>query len=94
MDLTFLSHERVFEELKKALLKSMKPSIFFKSLKQMKQLDFWFARVFDLVDVPQNPDYHQEGDAFVHTMMVLDEAAKKKKQSKKPTGIYACCLNS
>lgn len=92
IDLTFLSHERVFEELKKALLKSMKPSIFFESLKQMNQLNFWFARVFDLIDVPQNSDFHQEGDVFIHTMMVLDEAAQKRSKTKNQLGFMLAAL--
>ncbi|MGH9335685.1 MAG: HDIG domain-containing metalloprotein, partial [Vicinamibacteria bacterium] len=29
-----------------------------------------------LVGVAQEPDWHPEGDVFVHTMMVIDEAAK------------------
>lgn len=42
IDIKTLSRERVEEELKKALLKSNKPSIFFKYLKDMNQIDYWF----------------------------------------------------
>lgn len=51
IDITTLSKQRVEEELKKALLKSNKPSIFFKCLKQMNQLDYYFKDVnIDLID--------------------------------------------
>jgi tRNA nucleotidyltransferase (CCA-adding enzyme) len=67
--------ERVALELIKAL-KSAKPSQFFEFLAQIGQLDFWFPEVNNLRGVPQTFKYHMEGDAFVHTMMVLDAAAK------------------
>ena len=45
MDITTLPSERVFEETKKALLKSSKPSIFFDTLGRMNQLSYWFKEV-------------------------------------------------
>ncbi|MBE7013560.1 MAG: HD domain-containing protein, partial [Ruminococcaceae bacterium] len=84
--------ERVLVELMKALLKADKPSIFFRQLKNMGQLDFWFSRVSELVGIPQNPKYHQEGDVFTHTMMVLDEAAKKRDKVKNPVGFMLSAL--
>ena len=45
IDLSTLSGERVEEELKKALLKAEKPSIFFESLRSMDQLDVWFPEL-------------------------------------------------
>ena len=76
MDISSLSKERIEEELKKALLLSNKPSIFFDYLRQMKQLDFWFKEINDLIDVKQDPIYHPEGDVYTHTMIVLNEASK------------------
>lgn len=76
MKLSYLSRERVWEELRKALLKAKKPSVFFEVLRDVNGLDDWFPEVKALVGVEQNPDYHAEGDVFTHTMMVLDEAAK------------------
>ena len=75
IDITTLSRERVEEELKKALTKGSHPSIFFESLKQMQQLDYWFKEVKQLIGVKQDPIYHPEGDVWVHTMQVLDKAA-------------------
>lgn len=92
MDLTQLSSERVTEELKKALLKSNKPSIFFKVLKDMKQLDYWFKEVEDLIGVMQNPVHHSEGDVWTHTMMVLDEAIKYRDKVNNPFGFMLSCI--
>ena len=75
LSLDELASERVLEELKKALTKAEHPSIFFEELRRMGQLDLWFAEVKALIDVPQNPVYHPEGDAWVHTMRVVDAAA-------------------
>ena len=79
MSLTFLAKERICEEMKKALLKSNKPSIFFETLRKMNQLKDWFIEVENLIGVPQPKEHHPEGDVWNHTMMVLDEAAKLKK---------------
>lgn len=84
MDLTTLSKERILSETEKALLYSDQPSVFFDALKEMEQLDGWFAEVKALIDVPQNPVYHAEGDAYTHTMMVLDEAAKYRSSVSNP----------
>lgn len=76
MDITTLPKERIEEELKKALVKSNKPSIFFEELRRMNQLDYWFKELKDLIGVEQNPKHHAEGDVWIHTMMVLDEGVK------------------
>lgn len=76
MDITTLPKERIETELKKALIKSKKPSIFFEELRKMNHLDYWFKELKDLIGVQQNPIYHSEGDVWVHTMKVLDEGVK------------------
>ncbi|HJS74175.1 MAG TPA: HDIG domain-containing protein, partial [Vicinamibacteria bacterium] len=75
LDLSELSAERIFHELEKMLLRSEKPSIGFELLRETKLLRF-FPEVQSLVGVPQEPDWHPEGDVWIHTLMVLDEAAK------------------
>ena len=84
MQLQHLPRERIEGELKKALLKAEKPSIFFEALREMGQLDYWFPEVQALIGVPQNPKYHSEGDVWTHTMMVLDEAAKLRDRAANP----------
>ena len=84
MDLRHLPRERIEGELKKALLKAEKPSIFFEVLRQMEQLDHWFPELKALIGVQQNPVYHSEGDVWTHTMMVIDEAAKLRHRAANP----------
>lgn len=75
IDLSALSKERVEEELKKALLKASRPSIFFESLRKMNQLGCWFSEMELLIGLEQDSFYHPEGDVWVHTMEVIDRAA-------------------
>ena len=75
IDLSTLSRERVEEELKKALLKADKPSIFFESLREMDQLDVWFPELKQTIGLEQDPVFHPEGDVWTHTMEVIDRAA-------------------
>ena len=75
MDLSALSCERVMGELEKALLRAEKPSIFFEVLREMNQLGTWFPELEPLIGLEQSPIYHPEGDVWVHTMQVLDNAA-------------------
>lgn len=84
MQLQHLPRERIEGELKKALLKAERPSIFFEVLREMDQLDHWFPELKALIAVPQNPVYHSEGDVWTHTMMVLDEAAKLRRRAANP----------
>ena len=76
IDVTDLPKERIWGELEKLLLKPPQPSIglkWFYELGVVKQL---FPEMQALVGVPQEPEWHPEGDVDVHTMMVVDEARK------------------
>ena len=74
-ELDTLSGERVFEELKKALNTS-KPSIFFGVLRKTGVLDIHFKEINNLIGAEQPVQYHPEGDAYNHTMLVLDKSAE------------------
>lgn len=84
IDLGTLSKERVFEEMKKALLKAQQPSIFFECLRQMNGLDEWFGELKDLIGVKQDPQYHAEKDVYQHTLLVIDQASQYRQQVKRP----------
>jgi tRNA nucleotidyltransferase (CCA-adding enzyme) len=92
MELFALAKERIMGELEKALMKAKKPSIFFEMLRKMNQLSIWFPELEALIGVEQNPKYHSEGDVWVHTMMVLDEAAKLKNHAENPLGFMLSAL--
>ncbi len=78
MDLSNLARERVYEEVKKALLLGERPSVFFEVLRKADNLEFWFPEVAALIGVEQPPKYHSEGDVWNHTMLVLDKAAARR----------------
>lgn len=73
MDLSTLPKERIAGELSKALLKAKKPSVFFNSLYECEQTK-WFKEVYALKGIKQDSEYHPEGDVYMHTMSVLDQA--------------------
>ena len=84
MDLFTLSNERIYGEMKKALLKAKKPSIFFNILRNTNQLNVWFKELVPLINCPQNPIHHPEGDVWNHTMNVIDCASNYKKDVTNP----------
>ncbi len=92
INLEYLSKERVFEEMKKALLKGKKPSVFFETLKEMNQLDFWFKEVKDLIGVKQDEIHHPEGDVYTHTMEVIDRAVEYRDNVSDPLYFVLFCL--
>lgn len=92
MELSALAGERVMGETKKALLKAEKPSVYFETLRQVNQLAFWFPELSALIGVNQEPKYHPEGDVWNHTMLVLDEAAKLRKNAKEPLAFMLAAL--
>ena len=92
MSLAHLPRERVEGELKKALLKAERPSLFFEILRQMEQLELWFPELKALIGVPQNPRFHAEGDVWNHTMLVLDQAAKLREKAENPLGFMLAAL--
>lgn len=77
VELKYVTAERVGLELSKALM-CAKPSRFFDVL--FGDIGFiaddWFLEIRQLIGVPQPIKWHAEGDAYIHTMMVLDSAAK------------------
>ena len=92
MDVRVLAKERVFGELKKALLQSRKPSIFFRELRKMGQLSYWFPEVEAMIGVQQGRKYHKEGDVWTHTMLALDQAAACRSQVRQPLSFLLAAL--
>ena len=81
-ELNSLSKERVFTEFSKAL-ETDKPSVFFQTLRKANVLDVHFKQIKDLIGAEQPPKYHPEGDAYNHTMLVLDMASDLTKNYEK-----------
>lgn len=92
VSLSGLSRERVDGELRKALLQADRPSIFFETLRRVDRLDEWFPEVKALLGVAQPPSRHAEGDAWTHTMLVLDAAAGRRERTDSPLGFMLGAL--
>ena len=71
-----LSKERILEEWKKLLLKSEKPSLGLAAAMNLGILREIHPELPPLRETPQEPEWHPEGDVWIHTLMVIDEAAK------------------
>jgi tRNA nucleotidyltransferase (CCA-adding enzyme) len=66
--------ERIFAELENAL-KTDKPSIFFRNLERAGILEVTFPEIAHLIGKIQSPEFHPEGDAYEHTLQIVDEVA-------------------
>ncbi|MCR5833694.1 MAG: HD domain-containing protein [Selenomonadaceae bacterium] len=67
--------ERIFNETETAL-RTDKPSIFFRNLDRADLLKIIFPEITQLRGKIQPIVYHPEGDAYEHTMQIVDEVAK------------------
>ena len=74
IDLTDLPPERVWGEMEKLLLRSRQPSLGLRWLRDLGALGQLFPEIKALVDVPQDPEWHPEGDVFIHTGLVINGA--------------------
>lgn len=66
--------ERIFAELEKAL-QTDKPSKFFRSLERAGILYVTFPEIDNLRGKTQPTEFHPEGDAYEHTLNIVDEVA-------------------
>jgi tRNA nucleotidyltransferase (CCA-adding enzyme) len=74
IDLGDLPAERVWGEMEKLLLRAGRPSVGLEWLRKLGAIDQLFPELATLIDVPQDPEWHPEGDVFVHTQLVADRA--------------------
>ena len=77
IDLSDLPHERVWAELQKLLIGADQPSIGLQCLVELDVLNQLFPEIRSLMGVPQEPEWHPEGDVFVHTQLVVDRAHER-----------------
>ena len=69
--------ERVWQELAKGLMED-KPSCLFEVLRDCGALARLLPEVDALFGVAQRADYHPEIDTGIHTMMVIDQSARRR----------------
>ena len=75
MDITGVSRERIEEEFAKLFLKSRRPSFGIEWLREIGRLQEILPELAAIIGVPQDPQWHPEGDVFEHTMQAIDVAA-------------------
>jgi tRNA nucleotidyltransferase (CCA-adding enzyme) len=69
-----LAKERVHEEFRKLLLKAKNPSVGLEFLRESGWISN-FPELSDLIGCEQNPEWHPEGDVWVHSLHTVDSAA-------------------
>src|SRR5262249_45613728 len=74
IDLSDLPAERIWAEVEKWLLKATRPSIGLDAARALGITEKLWPEIHALSDCPQDPNVHPEGDVFIHTGLVLDQA--------------------
>ena len=69
-----LPAERIWGEIEKLLLQARRPTIGMKLALELGVVDRVLPELRPIVGCPQDPEWHPEGDVWVHTLMVMDEA--------------------
>ena len=72
-----LPPERVWGEIEKLLLRARRPSIGFALALELGVVDQLFPELKALVGCEQEPEWHPEGDVWVHTLQVIDQARQR-----------------
>ena len=72
-----LPAERLFEEWKKLIVKGVKPSMGLNFLKECGWVRY-YPELSAMIGCQQEPDWHPEGDVWVHTLHCMDAFAREK----------------
>lgn len=72
-----LPAERVWGEFDKLLLLASRPSQGFTLAQSLGIIDQLFPELVALMNCPQEPEWHPEGDVWTHTLLVIDEARRR-----------------
>jgi tRNA nucleotidyltransferase (CCA-adding enzyme) len=72
-----LPPERLMEEWTKLLLRGRKPSLGLAFLKDCGWTKF-YPELHAMIGVPQDPEWHPEGDVWIHTLHCMDAYARER----------------
>lgn len=82
-----------FEEMQAHLLTDDAPSDYFNRISEEAFFkEYPFSMLSRLKEIPQSPKHHPEGSVWNHTMLVIDEAARKKQKSGNPLAFMLAAL--
>lgn len=81
-----LEKREIFDEFEVHLLEDGKPSDYFNEKLEtgIFSTKYPFTLLGDLISTGQSPEHHPEGSVWNHTMLVVDNAAKRKHESCDP----------
>jgi tRNA nucleotidyltransferase (CCA-adding enzyme) len=69
-----LPPERIWGEVEKLLIQAAQPSIGFQLARHLAILEQVAPEMVPLIGCEQEPEWHPEGDVWIHTLMVIDRA--------------------
>ncbi|WP_312092989.1 HDIG domain-containing metalloprotein [Aminipila sp.] len=77
--------KKLFHVIDDHLLHEKHPSAYLNEISVLPEFEKYpFNMLLDLKKTEQDPFHHPEGDVWNHTMLVIDEAAKRKMESVNP----------
>ena len=79
-----LPAERLWGEFEKLLLVAERPSLGFAVARDLGVVEQILPELVPLYDCPQDPEWHPEGDVWIHTLMVIDEARRRNADLDRP----------
>jgi tRNA nucleotidyltransferase (CCA-adding enzyme) len=71
-----LPAERIWGEIEKLLLQADRPSIGFTLARDLGLLEQVLPEMIPIIGCEQEPEWHPEGDVWIHTLMVVDCARR------------------
>jgi len=82
-----LPAERIWGEIEKLLLAAGRPSIGWALALELGVVHALFPELEALVGCPQEPEWHPEGDVWVHTLQVIDRARARIGDLERPQAV-------
>ena len=79
-----LPAERLWGEVEKLLLVAERPSLGFTAARDLGVVEQILPEMVPLYDCPQDAEWHPEGDVWIHTLMVIDEARQRNADLDRP----------
>jgi tRNA nucleotidyltransferase (CCA-adding enzyme) len=77
LELDDLPAERIWGEVEKLLLQAARPSMGLQLALELGVIHRLFPELEALVGCEQEPEWHPEGDVWVHTLLVVDQARQR-----------------
>lgn len=91
MDISAISAERIHAEFDKLVMLSNRPSLGIRWLQQIDRLKEVLPELHVTVGIPQEKDWHPEGDVFEHTMQAMDAATQRPVNDRRLLVFAALC---